>query len=585
MVDGDAIAHIQLMIQDEALSELGIDLVEGKNLTLPPDAYDTFLDGPTSRRLGIVDFDPVTGASMPAPARFVPFDEKNPTHGSYTSPGLEQDPAGYTAINAYGTVFETIRMFEGKGGLGRQVSWAFDGDQLLIVPRAGEWANAFYGRDTRSLQFFWFKTSQGTIYTALSRDIVSHECGHALLDAVVPSLHDSWSPESIAIHEAIADLIAVLMAVGSDSLRPQVLERSKYSIRDATVFSSIAERFGSAKLDGGVPRAALRDLRNDNKMSSVRRTNAHELSTVLSALFYDFLIATYDNLFHRLTQEVPDAEAVNVTNAANRALGSAALIFRRVILRGTDYLPPGELGFADVGRATLAADRAGDPYPSPDREASRSAFAQRFVDREIVAHAHELEAERPDGLRVEPSVLQGIRDSDWAAYRFVEDRRTELGIPAATPFVVLPRIDATKDVRAPSETPASDAKSPKFQRELILKVAWDVLEPTSVGGVAATQRRLKAGATLVWRWEDGEILALLRVDPRRAGQGETRDQMLAELLKRRLVAVVTASTSAQAGLEAGQLSDGPDPEVVVEIIEGVARIRGTQRLLHLVSAW
>ena len=57
------------------------------------------------------------------------------------------------------------------------------------------------------------------IYTALSRDIIAHECGHALLDAVVPSLYDSTTAESVAIHEGIADLVAVLMALRSQRLR------------------------------------------------------------------------------------------------------------------------------------------------------------------------------------------------------------------------------------------------------------------------------------------------------------------------------------------------------------------------------
>ena len=35
---------------------------------------------------------------------------------------------------------------------------------------------------------------------------------------------------------------------------------------------------------------------------------------------------------------------------ANRALGTAQIVFRRFLLRGIDYLPPGELSFADVGR-------------------------------------------------------------------------------------------------------------------------------------------------------------------------------------------------------------------------------------------
>ena len=114
-------------------------------------------------------------------------------------------------------------------------------------PRAGVWANAFYDRRTRSLQFFWFDSDEGRIFTALSRDIVAHECGHALLDAVVPSLFDSLTPQSIAIHEAVADLVAVLMALQSEALRRQVLKDGQFSISGPNAINRIAEQFGMAK--------------------------------------------------------------------------------------------------------------------------------------------------------------------------------------------------------------------------------------------------------------------------------------------------------------------------------------------------
>lgn len=60
------------------------------------------------------------------------------------------------------------------------------GPQLLVVPRAGEWANAFYERESRSLQFFYFSPSGESrrIYTSHSQDIVAHETAHAILDGI-----------------------------------------------------------------------------------------------------------------------------------------------------------------------------------------------------------------------------------------------------------------------------------------------------------------------------------------------------------------------------------------------------------------
>ena len=84
-------------------------------------------------------------------------------------------------------------------------------------------ANAYYHRDSHSLQFFFFPVGggrrQNDLSLSLSRDIVAHETGHAVIDGIVPSLMDSASPQSLAIHEALADIIAMLMAFSSHNLR------------------------------------------------------------------------------------------------------------------------------------------------------------------------------------------------------------------------------------------------------------------------------------------------------------------------------------------------------------------------------
>ena len=249
--------------------------------------------------------------------------------------------------------------------------------------------------------------------------------GTRLLDAVVPSLHDGSTPESLAIHEAIADLVAVLMALRSSPLRIRVLATTDNDISNATAFSSIAERFGQAQLSPNeMPRQALRMLLNDNTMSTVDKTDPHPLSTVLSGLFYQTLVDVFEG---GKANNIADGMAVGP--AAGKSLGSAAVIFRKLLLRGIDYLPPGELTFADIGRATIAADAAADPGNGDAFAKIRQLFAQRFVDREIVSSIDQLAVEAPAGLAIAPDRLPDIRDSDWAAYTFVDEHREVFGIP------------------------------------------------------------------------------------------------------------------------------------------------------------
>jgi hypothetical protein len=525
----DVVAEVHLLVQDGSLrlSETGVPggapLREKKKLTLSGDVNDRFLDGPACRRIAVVDFDPATGAPSPPPATFTPF-KSNPLSGKYVVDGDETSAASI-AVNAFGTVFQTVRMFEGPDALGRQVDWAFGSEQLLVVPRAGEWANAFYDRGTRSLQLFSFVGTTGArVHTALSRDVVAHECGHALLDAVVPSLYDSSTPQSVAIHEAVADLVAVLMALDSRPLREAVLARSSNSLSGENAFNAIAEEFGMARPGAdGMARRALRELKNDVTLETLAGSRPHVLSTLLSAIFYDTLSSIFAARFEEESR--PDGTGATATPAAaaNKALGTAQMIFRRLLLRGIDYLPPGELSFADVGRATLAADRAA----RPDADASgalrkqRKDFAAQFVERRVVTTARDLRSGQPAKLAVPPDQVAQLHDSDWAAYQYVTRHRSTLRIPRGMSFTVLPRVDSTKVIG-----PRRDDVVP-VQRELILKVAWNHTEEAQ--GRAGQMRVVPTGATVVLKWDTGECLALVRSDVSSAEHHKDRDRLLAQL--------------------------------------------------------
>lgn len=79
---------------------------------------------------------------------------------------------------------------------------------LKIYPYAGEMKNAFYDRTNQCLKFYYFydQNTQKTVYTCQSADIVAHEAGHAILDALRPGYFESQDPQTGGLHEAFGDL-------------------------------------------------------------------------------------------------------------------------------------------------------------------------------------------------------------------------------------------------------------------------------------------------------------------------------------------------------------------------------------------
>ncbi|MEJ2258780.1 MAG: hypothetical protein P8X98_17705 [Woeseiaceae bacterium] len=421
-----------------------------------------FLDGPVSKKLAILDFDEDTGDLLP-PIKFEP-PTKRRKFGRYAIP-KNPSPASrdFQRVSVFATILKTIRAFEGNDVLGRELTWAFDAPQLLVIPRAGNWANAFYERESHSLQFFYFDSTSKpgkTIFTSSSHDIITHEAGHAILDGIAPGLYDAITPQALALHEAIADLTSLIMALESGVLRKTVLDQMGGRIDRPTALSAVAEEFGQALGQGKVHLRSLwnektldpgdRSKDEDGEPNRVSRSSPHDLSTVLSGALYRLLVALLEHQVKKLTEGITDPRELEraMFSKSGQALATAAKIFRRIVMRSLDYLPPGEVSFADFGRAIIAADWSSNP----DTDAFRAGIANEFVGRHIAASTDDL-LQKPDivGTTLSNVDLETLLESDWAAYQFVEANRGWLGIPPAEEWrsCQLPRTDTQSRVGAP----------------------------------------------------------------------------------------------------------------------------------------
>lgn len=552
--------RVPMMIQDPRFAPHGDErIVEGFEI----EQEDFFLDGPVTARVAVLDFDADTG-ELVSGARFVPPPPRR-VLGRYEVPD-EIESRAFTQVSVFATVLKTMYMFEEDDALGRRLNWAFDGPQLLVVPRAGLWENAFYERDSHSLQFFYFPNPikiGETIYTSLSRDIVAHETSHAILDGIAPHLYDAITPQSLALHEAIADLSALLLSIRSNNLRKIVLKATNGSIRDATHFSAIAEQFGMARGKG-----ALRNLLNDKTLGDVDRSEPHALSEVLTGALYTMMVNMHETRKRKYAAQTGRSEY----SASGKALVDSGQQFKRMILRALDYLPPGEVSFADYARAIIAADQASHPDDPQERDWIR----EEFVRRGMVPNRGALEVAVPD-VTLQDIDLETLVTSDWAAYEFANSHRDLLGIPDEIPFQVEPRLKA---VKAYYHRDDEQTYRKEFVRECLFKVWWTQEEANLLGRHFPRKRQITVGTTLAIDWDTSKVRVLLTSDhsqrpEEQEEQRKDRDRILQRLADRGL-------------LLPGHLAIGPDGRplrsaISTESTGNLMRARGTARMLHIIG--
>ena len=502
-----------------------------------------FVEGPACRRVAVVDLDFITG-KLRRPLPFEPTITmwKGFTHYRVALPrsrGKVLQPWGRSKkrgvdlsqlavsnndallkVSAFGTVLRTLVLIQNPAVLGREIAWAFPGKQLLVVPQAGELDNAFYHRDSRSLQFYYGKSSAGTVWSGLSQDIVAHEAAHAIVDGIAPDLYDAVSPESLAIHEGLADLTAVMLSMRNRELaHSRDYEIDESEVQGSSRFSQIAEEFGRWRGHGN----ALRDIYNTATMRAVDDSSPHAMSQVLSGLMFEVFSALYaealtDPAAKRKVRAIeasagPEALRYRVAYATDRTLG--------ICFRGLDWLPPGDASFADLLAAMLIADE----LYVPDRARARRALRKHAARRGIAI---------PDSIDLGENVL--VPATAAAKRALGESYRSVLEIPDEARVTVTVR--RTNIYRPPllprSNTEVFDLKPDMSRFEEtphhVIKIAWWQREANDLGPRWGRQRRYRTGATIVVD-PDGKIVAALR-----NGHGATAAGPRSRFLRRMIAA-------------------------------------------------
>ena len=233
-----------------------------------PVRWEPLEPGPVGEYIEVVDVDPSSQCVYDP----VNLEDKHlvAQNGLIPSEGSPQ----FHQQMVYAVAMKTIENFE--RAIGRRILWSermrgedghflrSDNDRyvqrLRIYPHALREANAFYSPLKKALLFGYFNAATtdprdelpgGTVFSALSHDIVAHETTHAILDGTHRRLLEPTNQDMLAFHEAFADIVAIFQHFTLPGLLLDQIQRTKGNLGLMDSFlSTLAVQFGKATLRG-----------------------------------------------------------------------------------------------------------------------------------------------------------------------------------------------------------------------------------------------------------------------------------------------------------------------------------------------
>ena len=455
-------------------------------------------DGPTSARFAVVDYNGDTGAIIPMAV----WNEKQEAFMAPDKTILDKKNSRlpqFHQVNVWAVLQRALTFFEEGSGLGRRIPFGFEGNRLIVLPHAGYGKNAYYDRKSKSLQFYYFDQDDERIYTCLSTDIINHEFGHAVLDGIRPYYYESSLVQTGAFHEFIGDLTAILIILRNNNFRGKIAKDTKGDISAAAHLTSLAEQFGKATSDNPYLRTALNKL----TMADISDTDGpHTVSQVLTGAMFDIIKELTRHYITKRGRTVKEA----FYNAVDR--------MQRTAIQPLDLLPPVDVTFRDYALAVLRSEELSNPTdPFNYYEMMLEIFVKRNILKE--KDRKELLAPRYVYNRMEVDVYHDIGDisrSRATAYRFLDDNRDKLFIPANQDVIVADLYDANKYLYQANRLP----------RQIILEYIWRedvVLNGKQFAEFEGQSTTMLCGGTLVFD-DKGNILSWFRKPGTIGGKGE-----------------------------------------------------------------
>lgn len=354
--------------------------------------------GPINEYLEVIDYDPCSGQF------YEPIDLNAPEVLAQDGlPPSEGDPRFHQQM-VFAVVMKTIKLFE--RALGRKMIWRpqwddkrktyVDTPRLRVYPHALREANAYYSPEKRALLFGYFTATQRSagaswIFTALSHDIIVHETTHAILDGLHPRYSEPTSVDSMAFHEAFADIAALFSHFQLYEAVYDFIANSGGRLDQSGLLSGLAGQFAK----GTSGRASLRDYieTEDKKLTDEQKANllqqateAHDRGAILVAAVFDAFLSIYtartEDLLRLSGTRLGSSQHLHpdlVARLTKEATKSADHVLRMCI-RALDYMPPVDVRFGEFLRAIVTADS--DLVPD-DRLNYRLAFVEAFRRRGI----------------------------------------------------------------------------------------------------------------------------------------------------------------------------------------------------------
>ncbi len=248
-----------------------------------------------------------------------------------------------------------------------------DPQHLALVPDAGDDINAYYNR--QSVSFFHHTMPDGTVvFSGASTDVVAHEVGHGILDALRPDL---WSVNFIEVggfHEAFGDVTAIVTALASRSTRVALLAASA-DLSQTNFVEATAEELSHAigivvgpNHNAAKPRHAVNTFQwqlpqtmPKNGGPDVMIGEVHSIARIMSGCFWDTLKLVF-------------AAGASHTEAA---LWSATRTVGKLFYRASAAAVVTPRFFQAVGRAMVLVD------DQTHAGAHRAQIGQAFADHNI----------------------------------------------------------------------------------------------------------------------------------------------------------------------------------------------------------